>query len=122
MREQATLLLLRKSLMPAVTDLETIRTLARIRKLLDDGYRIKEVEKLTGWSKQRIWNTKNGVSNQKTSLPLNELNLRKPSRPGILCRKCGEAPRIFCKSGVCLECEIVELAKIGLVVILEPEE
>ena len=101
--------------------MELVQIIARIRKLIADGYTLTEVARLTGWSKHRVWYVKEGRTHEKTSLPVNELNLVKPSIPGKLCRRCGEPPRIFTKGGLCIECELFDLAKIGLVVISEPK-
>lgn len=103
-------------------DIEMVKTIARIRKLLADGYTLTKVAELTGWTKHRLWYIKEGRVHNKTSLPLNELDLRKPRTTNICCRRCGEPPRIFAKSGLCIECELFELAKLGLVVISEPEK
>lgn len=100
--------------------LELIQTVARIRKLLAEGRGLTEIEKLTGWSKHRVWYLKEGRTHEKTSLPINELDLRKPNSSRALCRRCGDTARIFAKSNLCIECELFELAKLGLVVISEP--
>lgn len=102
-------------------DPETVRVVARVRKLLADGYTLSAIAGLTGWTKDKIWKIKAGRRHRQVSLPLNELKLRKPSRQGVLCRKCGHPPRIFAQSGLCVECELFEMHKIGLVVISEPE-
>lgn len=102
-----------------VVNQDLIRVIARIRELTAKGYRLSNIEKLTGWSKQRIWNVQNGKSHETTSLPINELELRKPSSSGVKCRRCLEPARIFCKSGLCVQCELFELAKVGMVVIHE---
>lgn len=102
-------------------DQELVRTVARIRKYLDEGYTLTQITKLTGWPKDRVWRVKEGVCHAKTSLPINELELQKPSSSGVRCRKCGDTARIFCKSLLCVQCELFELDKLGLVVINEPD-
>lgn len=103
-------------------DTQLLQTLARVRKLLNEGYTLNKISNLTGWTKHRIWKVKHNYRgyHSKTSLPINSLELQRPSRPGILCRKCGEPARIFVKSKICLQCEIFEMSKLGLVVILDP--
>ncbi len=100
-----------------VVDLELIRTVARIRELTAKGYRLTQIEKLIGWSTQRIWAVQNGDNHAKTSLPINELDLHLPVNPLALCRRCGLTGRIFTKANLCIVCDLRELAKIGLVVI-----
>lgn len=105
-----------------VQDLELIKIVARIRKLYADGYKIVEISKLTGWSRERIWYVKEGINYPKLSLPINELDLRKPANESSLCRRCGNRARIFAKSNLCIECELFELSKLGLVVISDPNK
>ena len=105
-----------------VVDQELIRVITRIRELTSKGYTLKDIEKLTGWSSQRVWNVQNGVRHKRVTMSLNDLKMKKPSSSGILCRRCGEPGRIFCESGLCVQCELFELAKVGICIIDEPNK
>jgi hypothetical protein len=98
-------------------DLETAKTIARIRKL-SEQYGPAEAAKRVGCTKGSASLINNGKRRASSYTALDQLGLRFSKR---LCRQCGKTSGIVCKSLLCVLCELIELHKQGVVVIGKDE-
>lgn len=92
-------------------DLETARTIARIRRL-EKEYGPTETGKRVGYHKSTVHAIVNGKRHARSHTALDQLGLRFSNR---FCRQCGKPCVIVCKSLRCVLCELIELAKEGVV-------
>lgn len=88
----------------------------RIRELIKI-HGVCKTARIVGRAKSTVSRIKNGTRHSltvKKELTVDSLKLRK--LPELkLCRRCGEARRVFSQTGVCIECEVIDLARRGLI-------
>ena len=101
-------------------DPETIRTVQRIRKLVRK-YGTNKTAEMTGRTPGSVSQIKHGTRHKHTgALTINALELRKV-RGKKLCRRCGDSMLLMSRTGLCVECEVLELHKQGLIIFEENE-
>lgn len=107
-------------------DPETQRVVARIRQLVKK-YGTAKTAEMTGRTRASISQIKHGhrhnPAKQKkhsqsrkasSELTINSLELKKSHTP-IVCRRCNGATTLVTKTLLCVECELFELAKSGVI-------
>lgn len=96
---------------------ETVATITRIRQLIKT-YGVNRTAKMVGRTHSSISHIKSGRRHARTGAAIiNDLELKKV-RGGKLCRCCGDKQILFTKSGRCVVCELLELAKADVVIIV----
>jgi hypothetical protein len=96
-------------------DPETIRVVLRIRKLIKQ-YGTSKIAEMVGRTASSVSQIKHGTRHKHTgALTINNLELQKVLNK--LCRRCGESMQLVCRTGLCVECELLELHKQGLILI-----
>lgn len=98
-----------------MASVEVMLEVERIRELIKT-HGVCKTARMTGRAKSTISRIKNGTRHSltvKKDLTVDSLKLRK--LPELkLCRRCGDGRRIFSQTGVCIECELIDLARRGL--------
>lgn len=93
------------------------KTIARLRELV--GYlSIRKAAELAGTGTTTAWRAKRGLLKPKPqAIDLSRLGLS--LSPGKRCRKCGDPMRVKTFRGTCVECELLELGRQGVLEIAE---
>lgn len=103
-----------------VSDSDTLLIVARIRKLLQT-HGVNETARIVGRTAASISQIKNGQRHANTGqLLVRDLGVRRGT--GLKCRRCDRAAILFAKSNLCVECELLELAKLGIIAFVELEQ
>lgn len=103
---------------PIPTDADTVATIVRVREIIKEYGVTNKAAKLTGRSLASLSYIKNGQRHKHTgAIRVESLNLRYSSK---LCRRCGEVAGIITKTMLCIKCDLIDLAKQGVIQI-EPE-
>lgn len=107
--------------MPArdMTD-QAMRAVLMVRGLLDQGKSTKDAAAETGLAPSTVSNIKNGRRWKNPVIPIALLEPRLP-QAGEKCEKCGREARVFTKENVCLECNIINLNRLNLLHIGQPQ-
>ena len=93
----------------------TLATIARIRELIKTNG-VRATARLVDRTPMSVSLIKNGHRHRNTgALTVNALELRRGT--GKLCRCCGNQAWIVAPSGKCANCEILELAKQGVILL-----
>lgn len=98
--------------------IESAKVVARIRQLLKT-HSISQTARIVGRSPASVHQIKHGQRhNNKKDLTINSLCLLRTT-PGFKCRCCGNSVLLATKSLLCVECELFDLNKQGLIRISE---
>ncbi len=90
----------------------------KIKELDAKGYRLKDIVKITGWSKQRVNHVRKERTYQRAILAVEDLKLVKSDK---LCRRCAEPAGFVSMTHqlLCIKCTIIELVKLGIILLQE---
>lgn len=103
-------------------DPEVIRDVQRVRKLVRK-YGTNKTAEMTGRTPGSVSQIKHGTRHKHTgALTINSLELRYVTGKKCLCRRCGDPMRLVARTGLCVKCELIELGKQGLILIIEEEK
>lgn len=91
-----------------------IRELAKVYK---ERGRINKIARMVGWERRRVWKVLQELSYaDKSAATIESLGLRRLTL-AKLCRRCGEPTTLFTSNSLCVECELNELCKHGVITI-----
>lgn len=101
-----------------MASLEVQLEIERIRTLIKT-HGVNETARIVRRSRQNISNIKNGVRHrERKEVTVQALGITRRIG-GKLCRRCGESHTLFGQSGLCIECDLLELARRGIISIEE---